>query len=93
MASFIIEEKFNAIVKNLFVIPFKWTETVFLYLGSFGKRKLSSDLYAVESKNSSIKTKGPAESQLQKENSAKRVSFWKNKWNLFLLSAVLSGGT
>ena len=62
MASFIIAEKFNAIVKNLFVIPFKWTETVFLYLGSFGKRKLSSDLYAVESKNSSIKTKGPAES-------------------------------
>jgi hypothetical protein len=90
MASFIIAEKFNAIVKNLFINLFKWTDTIFLYPGSSEKRNPSPNLYAVKSKNSSIKTKSPAESQLQKENSAKRVSFWKNKWNLFLLSAVLA---
>ncbi|MEN8231424.1 MAG: hypothetical protein ABFR35_01930 [Thermodesulfobacteriota bacterium] len=90
MANFIIAEKFNAIVKNLFVIPFKWTETIFLYLGSFGKRKLSSDLYSAESPNSYLKTQNLVKSQFNKANSANRVSFWKNKWNLFLLSAVLA---
>jgi regulator of sirC expression with transglutaminase-like and TPR domain len=90
MADFIIAEKFNAIVKSLFIVAFKRAEAIGLCPKAFGKRKSFPPYYKVEHQNSNLIKKETAESQFERGDSTDRMSFGKNKKKLFLLAAVLT---
>jgi len=79
----------NAIVRNLYVRPLKWAETLFLHLRSSGKRKLCHDLSAPTAADPVSKTKKMDTARSIKSLPTEPYSFWKDKSKLLLAAFVL----